>query len=179
MRWNELSEQDCPIARGLSVVGDRWTLLILRDCFRGLRRFEQFQQNLGVTRHVLSDRLRKLEAAGVLRRERYQTRPERHEYRLTERGADLQPLLLSLVTWADRHKPAPDGPPLIYEFRDSGEPVEPVLCDARTGRRITPRNLRARLREAEPEAKGTEPAEEDQMTEDQTTGASAKDGDAS
>ncbi|WP_339949615.1 helix-turn-helix domain-containing protein [uncultured Albimonas sp.] len=134
------------MARALSVIGDRWTLLILRDCFRGARRFERFQESLGVTRHVLVDRLRKLEAAGVLERVQYQERPPRHEYRLTDRGLDLQPVLMSLVGWADAHLPLADGPPLVYEFRDSGEPVEPVLSDARSGRRITPRNIRARMR---------------------------------
>ncbi len=147
MRWNELSDETCPVARALSVIGDRWTLLILRDCFRGTRRFERFQESLGVTRHVLADRLRKLEAAGVLERAQYQERPPRHEYRLTERGLDLQPVLLSLVGWADAHLPVEGGPPLVYEFREDGAPVEPVMCDARTGRRITPRNIRARLRE--------------------------------
>ncbi len=146
MRWNELNEESCPVARALSVIGDRWTLLILRDCFRGARRFERFQESLGVTRHVLVDRLRKLEAAGVLERVQYQERPPRHEYRLTDRGLDLQPVLMSLVGWADAHLPLADGPPLVYEFRDSGEPVEPVLSDARSGRRITPRNIRARMR---------------------------------
>ncbi len=146
MRWTELDQETCPVARGLSVIGDRWTLLILRDCFRGVRRFEDFQQRLGVTRHVLADRLRKLEAAGVLRREPYQQRPPRHEYRLTERGLDLQPVLMTLVTWADRHLPLPDGPPMTYEFRDTGETIEPVLADARTGRRIGPRDVRARFR---------------------------------
>lgn len=146
MRWTELDRETCPVARGLSVIGDRWTLLILRDCFRGVRRFEDFQQRLGVTRHVLADRLRKLEAAGVLSRELYQERPPRHEYRLTERGLDLQPVLMTLVTWADRHLPLPEGPPLRYEFRDSGEVIEPVLSDARTGRRIGPRDVRVRFR---------------------------------
>lgn len=147
MRWTELSEETCPVARALSVIGDRWTLLILRDCFRGVRRFDQFQERLGVTRHVLADRLRKLESAGVLRRELYQERPARHEYRLTERGVDLQPVLMTMVGWADRHLPVEGGPPLVYEFRDNGEAVDPVLTDARSGRAITPRNIRARLRE--------------------------------
>ena len=147
MRWRDLKDEPCSVARTLSVIGDRWTLLILRDCFRGTRRFERLQESLGVTRHVLSDRLRKLEAAGVLERVQYQERPPRHEYRLTERGLDLQPVLLSLVGWADAHLPVEGGPPLVYEFRDDGAPIEPVMTDARSGRRITPRNIRVRLRE--------------------------------
>lgn len=142
MRWDELSEQKCPIARGLSVVGDRWTLLVLRDAFRGVRRFEEFQRNLGVTRHVLADRLRRLETAGVLSRRRYQERPPRWEYRLTERGLELYPVLLTLAGWADRHMPRPEGPPLRYLSRETGEEISPILVDGRTGARITARGVR-------------------------------------
>ena len=105
MKWNELQNESCPVARGLSVVGDRWTMLVLRDCFLGIRRFEQMQDRLGITRHVLADRLRKLEGAGVLRREAYQERPLRHEYRLTDRGKALYPMLVSLIDWANAHVP--------------------------------------------------------------------------
>ncbi len=147
MRWNELSEESCPVARGLSVVGDRWTMLILRDCFLGIRRFEQFQERLGVTRHVLADRLRKLEATGVLRRELYQERPPRHEYRLTEAGKELYPVILSLIDWANRHVP-PKGPlPFDLVSRETGQPVEPVMADATTGERLTHRTVRARFRD--------------------------------
>ena len=77
MRWQDLDQEPCSMARTLAVIGDRWTLLILRDCFLGVRRFERFQERLGVTRHVLSDRLRKLVAAGVLQKRAYQERPLR------------------------------------------------------------------------------------------------------
>ncbi|HBM41407.1 MAG TPA: transcriptional regulator, partial [Sulfitobacter sp.] len=110
MKWNELQNESCPVARGLSVVGDRWTMLVLRDCFLGIRRFEQMQDRLGITRHVLADRLRKLEGAGVLRREAYQDRPLRHEYRLTERGKALYPMLVSLIDWANAHVPIEGSP---------------------------------------------------------------------
>jgi DNA-binding HxlR family transcriptional regulator len=146
MRWNELSEEACPVARGLSVIGDRWTMLVLRDCFLGIRRFEQFQERLGITRHVLADRLRKLEAAGVLRRELYQERPPRHEYRLTDKGKDLHPVLLSLIGWANRHVPPKGPPPFDLVSRETGEAVEPVMIDARTGGRLTHRNVRGRPR---------------------------------
>ena len=143
MRWNELSEEACPVARGLSVVGDRWTMLVLRDCFLGIRRFEQFQERLGITRHVLTDRLRKLEAAGVLRREPYSERPVRYEYRLTEKGKDLYPVLLSLIGWANRHMPSGGPPPFELVSRDSGERVEPVLVDANSGQPLNHRTVRA------------------------------------
>src|SRR5690606_39530235 len=89
MRWEELDQQPCSLARTLAVVGDRWTLLVLRDCFLGIRRFDEFEKRLGITRHVLADRLKKLVDHGVLIRVPYQQRPLREEYRLTERGLAL------------------------------------------------------------------------------------------
>lgn len=145
MRWNDLATETCPVARGLSVVGDRWTMLVLRDCFLGFRRFEQMQERLGITRHVLADRLRKLEAAGVLRREPYLQRPLRHEYRLTERGKALYPVLVTLIDWANAHIPGPAQPAVTLLSRDTGEPVAPVLIDANTGTAITLRTVQARM----------------------------------
>ncbi len=137
MRWNDLSEEACPVARGLSVIGDRWTMLILRDCFQGIRRFEQMQERLGITRHVLSDRLKKLESAGVLQREQYQQRPPRHEYLLTERGKALYPVIVTLVDWANANVPAPFGSSVTLVDRETGIPVTPRLIDTMTGREIT------------------------------------------
>ena len=91
MRWQELDQQPCSLARTLSVVGDRWTLMILRDCFLGIRRFDDFEKRLGITRHVLTDRLKKLVEQGVLSKVPYQERPRREEYRLTEKGLELHP----------------------------------------------------------------------------------------
>lgn len=143
MRWNELADETCPVARGLSVIGDRWTLLVLRDCFLGIRRFEQIQECLGITRHVLADRLRKLEDAGVLRREPYQERPLRHEYRLTEKGKALYPVLVSLIDWANAHVPATAPPAIRLVSRETGQPIAPILVDANSGERITHRSVRA------------------------------------
>lgn len=147
MRWNELRDENCPVARGLSVIGDRWTMLVVRDCFLGVRRFEQMQERLGVTRHVLADRLRKLEAAGVLRREAYQERPLRHEYRLTERGKALYPVLVSLIDWANENVPARTEPSITLISRETGEPIAPMLVDANTGKQITHRTVNARVSE--------------------------------
>lgn len=143
MKWNDLQTEACPVARGLSVIGDRWTMLVLRDCFLGVRRFEQMQERLGITRHVLTDRLRTLEAAGVLRREPYQERPVRHEYRLTDRGKALYPVLVSLIEWANAHVPAPGEPSVTLVSRKTGEPIAPVLVDANTGETITHRTVTA------------------------------------
>ena len=129
MRWKDLDTEACPLARGLSVIGDRWNLLILRDCFLGLRRFDQFQDALGITRHLLADRLKSLEAAGVLKRVPYQERPLRHEYRLTKKGLDLYPTLLMLMDWADKHLPSDKQAPYNVVFRDTGDAVRPQLFD--------------------------------------------------
>jgi DNA-binding HxlR family transcriptional regulator len=144
MRWSELGDETCPVARGLSVVGDRWTLLVLRDCFLGVRRFDTFQKRLGITRHVLADRLRKLEEAGVLSKRLYQERPPRHEYRLTEKGLALHPVMVMLIHWAEKWEPHPDGPQPRLISRQTGEAIEPVLTDARTGAPLSHRSFAAR-----------------------------------
>ena len=104
-KWDELATDWCPVARALSVIGDRWTLLIVRDCFLGKSRFEEFQKSLGVTRHVLSDRLKRLVEQGVLERNAYSQRPLRHEYRLSDKGRDFAPALVGLKDWGKRHMP--------------------------------------------------------------------------
>lgn len=101
MKWSDLKSDTCPIARSLSVVGDRWTLLILRDCFLGKTRFDAFQQSLGLTRHVLAERLAKLVEAGVLAREPYAK--GRYDYRLTAQGKALAPVLSHLFDWGQAH----------------------------------------------------------------------------
>jgi len=143
MRWKDIRDENCPVARGLSVIGDRWTVLVLRECFQGVRRFDQFQQNLQVTRPVLVDRLRKLEAAGVLARVKYQDRPERYEYRLTDAGRDLYPVLVSLIKWANAHVPSDEPSSLRLLSRKTGEPIAPLLIDENTGEAITPHGVEA------------------------------------
>src|SRR3982750_1007871 len=102
--------QVCSIARALEIVGERWTILIVRDAFLGVRRFDDFQRSLGIARNVLADRPDRLVGAGIFERRRYQDRPPRYEYRLTERGHDLHPVIFSLMKWGDKHA-APNGPP--------------------------------------------------------------------
>ena len=104
-RWDDLAADWCPVARAMSVIGDRWTLLIVRDCFLGKSRFEQFQASLGITRHLLSDRLKRLVAQGVLEKNPYQSRPVRYDYRLTEKGRDFAPALVGLKDWGKKHMP--------------------------------------------------------------------------
>lgn len=104
-RWDELATDWCPVARALSVIGDRWTLLIVRDCFLGKSRFEEFRTSLGVTRHVLSDRLKRLVEQGVLERNAYSQRPLRYAYRLSDKGRDFAPALVGLKDWGKKHMP--------------------------------------------------------------------------
>src|SRR5690606_25090596 len=101
MKWVELSREPCSVARSVAVIGDRWTLLILRDCFLGVRRFEGFQERLGISRTIIADRLKVLTDEGVLEKAPYQERPVRHEYRLTQKGLDLYPVILAVVSWGD------------------------------------------------------------------------------
>ncbi|WXL26276.1 helix-turn-helix domain-containing protein [Ectopseudomonas mendocina] len=127
MRWEELDQQPCSLARTLSVVGDRWTLLVLRECFMGVRRFDGFEKRLGVTRHVLADRLKKLTEAGVLDKVAYQERPLREEYRLTDKGRDLYPVIVTLVDWGDRYMSGPEGAPIQRTHRTCGHRMRGVL----------------------------------------------------
>ena len=112
--------QQCSIARALEVVGERWTLLVLRDVFLGLHRFDELIASLGVTRTVLTHRLRKLVDEGVLERQRYQERPERFSYHPTEKGRALLPALMGLMRWGDAYYAGPAGPPRLLLHRGCG-----------------------------------------------------------
>jgi DNA-binding HxlR family transcriptional regulator len=132
--------QNCSIARTLELIGERWTLLILRDVFLGVRRFEDFQAELGVARNVLSSRLTRLVDEGILEKRPYQERPVRFEYRLTEKGIDLWPVLVSLVKWGDKYAAA-EGPPRIIEHRGCGGQINDHLTCDRCGQPLTARDV--------------------------------------
>src|SRR5208282_1419630 len=143
MRWNELGEETCSMARTVAVIGDRWTLLILRDCFLRVRRFEDFQARLDVTRHVLSDRLKKLVRYGVLRRVPYQERPKRYEYILTQKGLDLYPIIMSIVHWGDIHMVDSRGRPMVHEHKNCGKMFDPVMVCSECGEPLTAKAVHA------------------------------------
>ena len=126
--------QNCSIARALELVGERWTLLIVRDAFLGLRRFDQFQDSLGIASNVLTSRLDRLVEAGVFERVRYQERPDRYEYRLTERGRALRTPLLALMQWGDG---IGGKPPRLARRKSDGSPVTAALVGA-DGKRVDP-----------------------------------------
>ena len=131
------------MARALEVVGERWTLLILRDAFNGVRRFDDFQRSLGVARNVLNTRLQRLVERGLLERRRYQERPERFEYRLTEMGVDLFPTIVSLMQWGDRWLAAADGPPMVLRHRGCGGTLSPRRTCERCGAELEARDVEA------------------------------------
>ena len=123
------SAENCSVARTLAVVGEKWTLLVLREAFYGIRRFADFQANLGVARNLLATRLSTLVDHGILRREAYQepgSRP-RQEYRLTDKGRDLFPALVALLQWGDTYLADPAGPAVVIQHRDCKQPVHVVL----------------------------------------------------
>ena len=124
--------QNCSIARTLELVGERWTMLVIREAFLGRRRFDELAERLGIARNVLTDRLERLVDEGVLEKVRYQERPERFEYRLTEKGVDLWPVLVALLQYGDRHY-APDGPPMVLTHRDCGGALDDRRTCARCG----------------------------------------------
>ena len=136
MHRTSFADMRCPIARGLERVGEWWSILILRDAFRGARRFDEFRESLGVAPNILTRRLNALVEAGLLRRELYCERPPRHEYRLTERGKDFQPVLFALLAWGNRHF-APEGDPIVLIDLATGQPAEPEFVDRKTGRPMT------------------------------------------
>jgi len=142
MRWNELADEDCSLARAVSVIGDRWTLLILRDCFLRVRRFEDFRERLGVTRPILAGRLKKLVAAFVLTKVPYRQRPVRYEYRLTPKGLDLYPIVMAIVHWGDVHMAGKKGRPLLHAHERCGKDFDPVMVCSECGEPLVARQVR-------------------------------------
>jgi DNA-binding HxlR family transcriptional regulator len=135
--------QVCSIARALELVGDRWTILVIREAFMGTRRFEDFQRNLGCARNVLTDRLNRLVEEGILRKRLYQERPPRYEYRLTRKGVDLYVILIALMQWGNRWAPNPDGPAVVLRHRECGSVIEPVLACPECGKPVQAWDLEA------------------------------------
>ena len=135
MKSTSFAEMHCSIAQALEVVGEWWTLLILRDAVLGITRFEDWQRRLGIARNVLSARLETLVEQGILERRRYQEHPPRDEYVLTRKGTDLIPVLEALRVWGDRHA-APDGPPVLLVHDDCGQVIHPVSHCSHCGERL-------------------------------------------
>ena len=127
------SDLDCSIARTLEIVGSRWTLLVLRDLFAGITRFDAIQDDLGISRKVLAERLASLEDDGVARREAYQHNPPRYDYVLTEKGSELGSVLLAMIAWGDRWEAGADGPPLLFRHEQCGHVTHAVAACSECG----------------------------------------------
>ena len=138
--YSDYDSDACSIARTLALVGDRWTLLVLRDVVNGVGRFDELAGHLGIARNILSGRLARLEQAGLVERTPYQEpgARERHAYRLTGPGRELVPILMAFMAWGDRHLAGPEGPPAVVRHADCGAPVRVSLtCDE--GHELSPR----------------------------------------
>ncbi len=135
MQRKSFSSMQCPIARGLEHVGEWWSILILRYAFRGLSRFDEFSESLGIAPNMLTRRLTALVEAGLLERRQYNERPPRDEYVLTERGRDFRPVLLAMMAFGNKHFP-PDDRLVQIVNAETGERVDPLLVDPATGRRV-------------------------------------------
>lgn len=139
MKWDDVGSQTCSVARAMAVIGDRWTMLVLRNAFMGTRRFDHFQQQLSVTRHVLADRLKRLVDAGIFRKEAYQ--PNRYEYRLTEMGLGLYPVLLAITTWGDSWLDEGRGAPLTFHHKNCGHTMTPHMVCSECGEQVRARDV--------------------------------------
>ncbi|MEM7271535.1 MAG: helix-turn-helix domain-containing protein [Actinomycetota bacterium] len=150
MKRKTFAEMDCSVAQTLEIVGDPWTLLIVRDAFFGITRFADFQRRLGTPRNTLTERLSLLNDHGILERHRYQDRPPRDEYRLTAKGRDLHGVIISLMLWGDRWAGLDDAPVEIID-ETTGQPLDPVLVDRASGVPIAELPARPRRRDEIPE----------------------------
>ena len=135
--------QICSVAGALEVLGERWTMLIVRDAFLGVRRFDDFQRRLGISRGVLTARLEWLCEKEILERRRYQERPERFEYRLTEKGRDLWPVLMALMKWGDRYEAEGEPPRIVFHRGCGGEVTDQLTC-AKCDVELTVRDVETR-----------------------------------
>ncbi len=143
MKRSSVAHLECSIAQTLEIVGEWWTLLVLRNISFGQRRFEAIQADLGIARNVLSDRLSTLVDHGILTRSKYQDNPERFEYRLTPKGKDLIGVLFALMAWGDRWV-APDGKPMVLTHLDCGHETDPIVACSHCGEELEWGHMRAR-----------------------------------
>jgi len=142
MRWRAVARANCSVARSLAVVGERWTMLILREAFLGQRRFDDFQRNTGIARNILAARLRALVKHGIFQRAR--ANGGGHiEYRLTDKGLDLYPVLVSLMRWGDQWLAGKDGPPLFLIHRGCGRTTRPAIVCTHCGGPLVAREMLA------------------------------------
>ena len=146
MGIDELDEQVCPVARTIAQVGDSWTLMVVRELFLGVRRFEEIRVHTGMSPQLLARRLRELDAAGIVARRQYQDRPPRFEFVLTEKGLDLWPVIIALRGWGERwSRRAREAPLIALTHRACGHAIEPVLACPDCGEHLNARSTTAQM----------------------------------
>ena len=143
MRWRSVSEANCSVARTLAVIGERWTMLILREAFMDRHRFDEFQRNTGIARNILAARLRALVANGILERAEGEDEHTRVEYRLTKKGMDLYPVMVSMLRWGDTWLCGDKGPPLTLVHRGCGAKATPAFVCPGCGESVNARDMLA------------------------------------
>lgn len=140
MLRNDYEGQICALARSLELIGERWTLMVIREVFLGRRRFSEMQENLGIARNVLTSRLQRLVDAGILEKRPYSERPHREQYYLTEMGLDLWPTIVTLTYWGDTYVPLPGGAPMILRHKgDCGGVIDDRRICEKCGMKLTVR----------------------------------------
>jgi DNA-binding HxlR family transcriptional regulator len=144
MPYRPYADQNCSIAAALEILGERWTLLVMREVLLGRRRFAEIGHNTGAATNILSDRLATLVEHGLLERRRYGERPESHEYVPTQKGIDANPVLVALMQWGDRHAPPAGGPPRIHVHTACGHDAHPKLVCSHCNETIQPARLKVR-----------------------------------
>jgi DNA-binding HxlR family transcriptional regulator len=146
MLGKDYEGQHCSVARSLELIGERWTLLVIREVLYGRRKFSEMQKTLGVARNVLTNRLQRLVDEEILERRPYSEKPERYEYFLTQKGLDLWPTLVALMFWGDKHMPLEGGPParLVHKGECGGEVNDRRICE-RCGKELEVREARAEI----------------------------------
>ena len=147
MKWTALSQMPCSVARTLAVVGDRWTLMIVRDAFLGVRHFDDFQKSLGISRTIVADRLATLVREAVLSH-KPDAKTGRPAYRLTEKGLELYPLIMAIVGWGNRHYAGPEGPPLLHRHESCGHDMTSVARCSHCHADLDPRDVTVRANPA-------------------------------
>ncbi|GAC1419507.1 MAG: helix-turn-helix domain-containing protein [Actinomycetota bacterium] len=133
--------ESCSVARTLEIIGERWTMLVIREAFFGIRRFDDIQRNIGLARNILAARLRTLVDAGIMQRSKYQDRPARYEYRLTQKGIDLYPALLALLQWGDKYTAGNKGPSVVLKHKSCSKHSAPYLVCSECEEPITARDM--------------------------------------
>ncbi|HEV7862888.1 MAG TPA: helix-turn-helix domain-containing protein [Acidimicrobiia bacterium] len=144
MKRTEFADWPCSIARSVDLLGDWWTPLVLREAFLGVRRFDDLQRSLGIGRNVLTQRLKRLVDEGMLDRVLYQEKPDRFEYRLTEKGRDFYPVLAAMITWGDRWLSGEEGPPIVLHHQPCGHDMTAQVVCSECGEPIRARDVRPR-----------------------------------